>query len=279
MSVIPKAKAEISSLGTVGAFLKKGTCSQTLFSVLNVAFDHPLISEERASDPLAGGIAQNGYQCGQLWGATLAAGVQAYHLWGAGPKAETMAITAAHRLVKSFRTGNGSINCLELTGLDLKTNKQIIKFLATGGPVRCFSMAARFASQALHEINAAYADKALEPPAPPVSCAALVAHKLGVSDRHSAMTAGFAGGIGLSGGACGALGAAIWLRGMKTPGEKVKYKEANTQAENVIESFLKITDNRFLCSEIVGRTFNDVGEHAAYLRDGGCAKIILALVP
>jgi hypothetical protein len=274
---MPKTQSEISSLGTVGTFLKKGTCSQTLFNVLNVAFDHPLIAEERASDPLAGGIAQHGYQCGQLWGATLAAGVQAYHLWGAGPKAETMAILAAQRLVESFRAGNGSIDCLDLTGLDMQTNKQIVKFIVTGGPVHCFSMAARFASQALHEINAAFNEKAIEPPDSPVSCSALVAQKLGASDRHTVMAAGFAGGIGLCGGACGALGAAIWMKGIATSPEKLSYKTSNARATEMIDPFLMASDHKFECSEIVGWTFKDVSDHADYLRHGGCAKIIEAL--
>ena len=39
--------------------------------------------EERAADPWAGGLMQ-GYQCGQLWDAALAAGAQAHRLWGAG---------------------------------------------------------------------------------------------------------------------------------------------------------------------------------------------------
>jgi hypothetical protein len=38
---------------------------------------------------------QHGYQCGMIWGATLAAGAQAYRLLGPGPQAETAAIIAA----------------------------------------------------------------------------------------------------------------------------------------------------------------------------------------
>ena len=53
--------------------------------------------------PFAGGIANQGYQCGMLWGAALAAGAQAYRLFGPGPRAETEAIIAAQRLVESFR--------------------------------------------------------------------------------------------------------------------------------------------------------------------------------
>jgi len=44
----------------------------------------------------------------------------------------------------------------------------------------------------------------------------MLAQKMGLSDMHTVMAAGLAGGIGLSGGACGALGAAIWIAGMNS---------------------------------------------------------------
>jgi len=50
-------------------FLKKDTCSRTLFFILDREFGHPQDDEERAAELLAGGIAQQGYQCGLLWGA------------------------------------------------------------------------------------------------------------------------------------------------------------------------------------------------------------------
>ncbi len=73
-----RAKSGISSIGTVRTFLKVGTCSEALCNVLDRAFDHPLKLEEEATAPLAGGIMLHGYQCGMLWGVTLAAGAQAY---------------------------------------------------------------------------------------------------------------------------------------------------------------------------------------------------------
>lgn len=48
-----KAKYKVASLGTVGAFLKGRACSDTLFHVLNRAFDEPMKTEERAALPLA----------------------------------------------------------------------------------------------------------------------------------------------------------------------------------------------------------------------------------
>ncbi len=95
---------------------------------------------------------------------------------------------------------------------------------------------------------------------------------------HVVMAAGLAGGIGLSGGACGALGAAIWILGMKSLRDgdaKVSFKAP--AASQLIERFLKCTDYEFECSTIVGRTFDGVGDHADYVCKGGCSKIIEAL--
>lgn len=273
-------KSRMSSLRTIRTFLKVGTCSETLCNVLDRAFEHPLKLEENASMPFAGGIMQHGYQCGMIWGATLAAGAQAFRLFGPGPKAEGAAILAAKRVVDSFRAQNQHINCLEITDLDKSSSnmQMIMYFLVKGGTIGCFRMAARYAPVAYEEINAAFSETDIDVPSSPVSCAALVAQKMGVSEMQVVMAAGFAGGIGLSGGACGALGAAIWIIGMdgsKEGESKVDFK--NPRAMEAIDSFLKQTDYKFECSEIVGRRFEDVGDHAGYLCDGGCSKILEVL--
>jgi hypothetical protein len=245
--------------------------------VLNRAFDQPLEFEERAADPLAGGIMQHGYQCGMIWGATLAAGVQAYRLFGAGPQAEAKAIIAAQSVVASFRAQNHNINCLEITEIDLSspTTRMIARFLLRSGATgSCFGMAARYAPLAFSEINTALSEDHVEAPPAPVSCAAMLAHKMGVSDMHTVMAAGLAGGIGLSGGACGALGAAIWIIGMNSLKEgagKIDFKAP--YALDVIDRFIKCTDYEFECSTIVGRKFESIGDHAGYVCGGGCSKI------
>lgn len=74
------------------------------------------------------------------------------------------------------------------------------------------------------------------------------------------------------------MGAAIWILGMKIRKEesgKTGYKDPRTQG--VIDRFMKQTDCEFDCSEIVGRKFKDVDDHAAYLRDGGCSELIEVL--
>jgi hypothetical protein len=215
--------------------------------------------------PFMGGIMKHGYQCGMLWGGALAAGAQAYRLLGPGPQAETKAIIAAQRLVESFRARNNEINCLEITETNLQSAMQSLKyFVIKGGAIGCFRMIARYAPAAFNEINIALSETQ------------------GASDMHTVMAAGLAGGIGLSGGACGALGAAIWIIGMNWLEEGVgsnvwRSKVFKSGAGDAIDRFLRSTDFKFECSEIVGRRFENIADHAGYLRDGGCSEIIEVL--
>lgn len=237
-------------------------------------------SEERSATPLAGGIMGRGYQCGMVWGASLAAGAQAYRLLGSGPRAEARAIAAAQGIVESFRALNKAVDCFDITTLnDSSTAGQMVtQFLVKGGAVRCFSMAARYAPVALNELSRALSAEGPETPPAPVSCAAMLAQRMGASDMHTVMAAGLAGGIGLSGGACGALGAAIWIDGMnslKKAGGKIRYKSPG--ALETIDRFIKCTNHEFECSKIVGRKFEGIGDHAGYVAGGGCSEVIEAL--
>jgi hypothetical protein len=255
-------------------------------SVVDDSFGSSMKPEERAVMPLAGGLMGYGYQCGMLWGAALAAGARAYRLYGAGPQAEAQAVAAAQRLVSAFQARAKHIDCSEITELNWQKASQgpgqILKFFLKGGPIVCFSMSADYARIAFSEIHAALGEPSTEAPPPPLSCASLLAQKLGAPDLHQVMAAGFAGGLGLSGSACGALGAAIWLLGMDGGQEAAKSDGAgdlfnNPKATALIERYLKSTDYRFECAEIVGRKFESVADHAAYLQQGGCAGIIEAL--
>jgi hypothetical protein len=240
--------------------------------------------EERAADPLAGGI-MRGYQCGMIWGATLAAGAQTYRTLGKGPQAEARAIIAAQGIVESFRAQNKSANCREITGIDMAsvTPWRVARFLIKSAPTgSCFGMAARYAKTAFTEISTAISAgtssaKHIESLPAPTSCAAMLAQKMDASDFHTVMAAGFAGGIGLSGGACGALGAAIWLIGMGLLKKGDKFAFQAQHALDAIEKFTKYTDHEFECSKIVGRKFEGIQDHASYLREGGCAEILEAL--
>jgi hypothetical protein len=249
--------------------------------VLNHEYDHrQSVLEESATMPLAGGIMQHGYQCGMIWGAALAAGAQAYRLYGPGPKAECKAIHAARRLVESFHAQNKNINCMEITDIDKSSTgmELIIYFLVKGGSIGCFRRAAKYAPLACDEINSSLSEDLKEIPSNPVSCTSVLAEKIGLSDKHRMMVAGFAGGIGLSGGGCGALGAAIWILSMRiSKEENGKVDFDNPRANELIEKFMKSTDYEFECSNIVGRKFDNIEDHARYLRDGGCSELIKML--
>lgn len=227
---------------------------------------------------LAGGIMGNGYQCGMLWGGALAAGAQAYRLYGAGARAEVEALIASQKLVVAFHTRAKEINCAEITALEWKkpSKGQVVKFLAKGGPIGCFHLAADYAQMAFDTINNTLG-KNDDVPAQPVSCTAMLAQKIGASDHHRVMAAGLAGGIGFSGGACGVLGAAIWFRDINTLNNSGKLSFNLTTPSTELEKFLTASDYEFECAKIVGRKFENVADHASYVRGGGCAKIIQEL--
>jgi hypothetical protein len=226
---------------------------------------------------LAGGIMGQGYQCGQVWGAALAAGARAYQIYGGGAQAETAAVIAAQRLMNVFNAKYHAINCSDLTVRDMKVPQQALKFLAKGGPIRCFSMTAGYASTTARELNAAFP---AEPPASapaPISCTAALARGLGLSELHVSMAAGLAGGIGLSGEGCGVLGAAIWIASLRDAQTDAGFSYNNPKANALIEKFLESSGYEFECHKITGRRFGNVYEHASYVRDGGCQQIITAL--
>lgn len=279
---MPNPSPAPTRLRTVRTFLRTGTCSATLFNVLNRSHGEPMAVEERASDPLAGGIMMHGYQCGQLWGAALAAGAEAHRRFGAGALSETKAILATREATTAFTAQNGHTDCYEITGLARGTSKLrlLSKLVLKGGPVHCFAMAARYAPAALAAIDRALSEPQ-EPGCPaagPVSCASMAARRMGAGDRDAVTVAGLAGGIGLSGGGCGALGAAIWLSGLvclRRGVPKIGFRDP--AAEALVERFLSRTKYEFECSAIVGRRFESVADHAEHVRGGGCSAILDAL--
>ncbi len=154
---IPEEREKITPFRTACAFWSCGTCSESMMYVLNRAMGQPLPAEERGAMPLAGGILQQGYQCGMLWGATLAAGARAHALYGDGPRAEAAAVHAGQRLVEAFRERNQTLDCLEITDTDWTKKSQMLLNFLRGGPIACTAMAMRYAPAALEQIEEALA--------------------------------------------------------------------------------------------------------------------------
>ena len=253
---------------------------------LNNTYDYPLELEELAVAPLAGGIMQHGYQCGMLWGAALAAGAQSFRMNGGRAQAENMAIVAAQNLVGAFRKQNQFINCSDITPIDKDSSawEMTVYFFLKGGVVGCIRKVSKYIQEAFRQVEHSFSTvpPQFEESESPLSCTSLLAQKMGVSDLHVVMVSGLAGGIGLCGGACGALGTAIWLTGLKTLQKRPdtnlwKDETFSKKANELITTFLKITDYEFECSEITQKQFENANDHAAFLKEGYCIKLLETL--
>jgi hypothetical protein len=271
---------------TKQVFRQCGTCSHTFFYLLNREFGHPKKAEEIASDPLAGGLG-SGHQCGMLWGSSLAAGAESYRRYDDRDKAISAAIAATRQIMKSFKTTAGNINCRDVVGFDFSskfdTLKYMFKIMLQGGPKNsvCFNLAEKWAPLAIKSARDGLSQVQSDSPQKPLSCAAEVVRKMGASDEEMVMVSGFAGGMGLSGNACGALGAAIWLKNLtwcrQNPGETPPYFK-NPAKKNTLKAFYQVTGSEVLCNKICQRNFRNLDEHSKFIQDGGCAKLIDALV-
>ncbi len=247
--------------------------------MLDKSAGYPLEMEEHAINPLAGGIARYGYQCGMIWGAAMAAGAQVYRKYGTRPETEIKAVTLAQQLIEVYRSCNKPrcINCAEIVEINFmgkNTMRQILNFFIKGKAAGCFLTVTRYARKADTAIDAGLGTNNINHQFLPISCTSLLARKMGAADMHNIMAAGLAGGIGLSGGGYGVLGAAFWLNEMKGHQQGDNINVANARAEEVVKTFLHASGNKFTCTEITGRRFNSIGDHADFIRQGGCAQII-----
>ena len=195
---------------TKKVFWKLGTCSRTFFYLLNREFGCPIETEERAADPLAGGIMQRGHQCGMLWGSALAVGVEAFRYSDKLSHAIGIAITATQHVMESFTKRAGSVNCRDITDTDFLNKFEMVKYLLFKAR-HCYILAEKWAPEAIQSATEGLSRGQIDSPRLAISCASEVVKKMGGSDEEMVMVAGFAGGLGLSGNACGALSAAIWM--------------------------------------------------------------------
>ena len=264
---------------TKRVFLKKGTCSRTFFYILNREFGHPKEEEEHAADPLAGGILQQGYQCGMLWGASLAVGAECFRRFGNGGQAVGMAIKATQHVMESFVKRTNSADCADITSCDFSSKFSIAKYFFSGKFLSCFKLAEKWAPEAIQAAAEGLSLDQSDLPRQPLSCASELAKKMGATDEEMVMVAGFAGGLGLSGNACGALGAAIWMNTL-TRIRRQNYKTSFSDriAGKILNALYETTNYEILCSDICGRCFKTIDEHSEFIKNGGCSDLIDTLV-
>lgn len=255
-------------------FIKKGTCSRTLFHILNKEFGHSKEEEEQALDPLAGGILQQGYQCGMLWGASMAVGAEAYRRAENSGQATSLAIHATQHLLKSFINQTNSPDCEEITNTDFSNKWSSAKYMLSGRFVNCFILAGKWAPEALKAAKKGLSENgSLNTDS--VNCASEVIKQMGGNKEEMALVAGFAGGLGLSGNACGVLAAAIWKNSLETirrENKKPLYNDPDSLT--FLNKFNHTTDFKLECHEICGKRFNTVEEHSEFIKKGGCKKLL-----
>lgn len=260
---------------TKKVFLKKGACSHTFFYLLNREFGYPKDNEERASDPLAGGLSQEGYQCGMLWGSSLAIGAESYRRYGDNELAIAQAITATQSILDSFIDSAGSPNCSIITDCDFNSKYGLMKYLISGKPIKCFKLAEKWTLEAIQSSKIGLEKQLSNLSETPISCASEVIRRMGGSREEIVMVAGFAGGFGLSGNACGALGAAIWMKTLsKVKENNYKYSLSDPDLEKIKEIFFAETDYKIECSKICGMQFRTIDEHSYFIKNGGCSRLI-----
>ena len=144
----------------------------------------------------------------------------------------------------------------------------------------CFNLAEKWAPEAIQAGAESLSEEAIELTQRPLSCASEVLRKMGASEEEMAMVAGFAGGLGLSGQACGALSAAIWMKTLawckENPGKRPPYFN-NKPAKKLLKAFLEASDSEMLCHKITGQNFKSIDEHTSFINNGGCEKLIQVL--
>ena len=140
---------------------------------------------------------------------------------------------------------------------------------------KCLNIAKKWAPEALQSSEDGLNNSKKELPDHAVSCAAEVAGKMGVDIEKAIMVAGLAGGIGLSGNACGALGAAVWLKSIAWLKENPDSRDLyNPYANRTLAAFEQETNSKYLCKEICGKRFQSIEEHTDFIDNGGCKKLI-----
>lgn len=260
---------------TKKVFMKKGTCSHALFYILNRESGNLKSDEERASDLLAGGMLRTGNQCGMLWGASLAAGTESYRRFNDHGQAIYAAITTTRHLVESYVRRTNSPNCREVTGCNVSSKLGMVKYFLFGKPIFCINLADKWAPEAVQSANEGLALKQNNLTHAPVSCAAETAKRMGANEEEMVMVSGFAGGLGLSGNACGALASALFINSLNWC--RNHYEESgynNPDNKKILKAFYNAADPDISCQKICGRKFETVEEHSEYFKNGGCSNII-----
>jgi hypothetical protein len=188
----------------------------------------------------------------------------------------TRAITATQHIMESFIRRAKSADCADITSCDFTNKSGLVKYLIAGKPITCFMLADKWAPEAIQSAHEGLSRELADVPQTPISSVSEVAREMGASDEEMVMVAGFAGGLGLSGNACGALGAAIWMNTLARVRHH-NYSISDAAMEKIFEAFYEETCYEIEWCKISGQCFTTTEEYSAVLKNGGCEKLIHVL--
>jgi hypothetical protein len=192
---------------------------------------------------------------------------------------------ATQQVVMSFEKRSNTVNCKEILGYSISNVAGIARLMLNTmlqgmDNSKCFNLAEDWAPEAIQAGREGLNQDYIEITQKPVSCASEVVMRMGGTDEEILMVAGFAGGLGLSGNACGALSAAIWMKTLiwcrEHPGKLPPYFN-NRISKKVLEVFNEATESEMLCHKLTGQCFKTINEHSEYINNGGCKDLISAL--
>jgi hypothetical protein len=268
------------------------SCSETMLTVLNRMGGCEMKEIEEASDPLCGGILLNLHDvCGIVWGASLAAGIRAKQRLSSDYAVAQFTLGTTKQIIDTFDAEEDSVECATRIGMD-KWN--MIKYTMKGNIAKCMESLAHWAPRFNEIIETRLVNAGKESQHTQISNCACetmekTAEKLGIDLAwYVPVVAGFAGGLGLSGNACGALTAAILGQMLKYFINRDKPKHSmirsGMQAYYIGDSWMNPARKLFKdfigmygtksCREITQRQFNSPDELSAFLESGKCREII-----
>ena len=208
----------------------------------------------------------------------MAVGAESFRRHDDAGLATAVAIRATQEVMKSFENRTKCIDCEDFTKTDFKNKLSFAKYMVTGKFLSCYKLAGKWAPEAIEAATEGLSKEQTDFALSPVSCASEVVERMGANDEEMIMVAGFAGGLGLSGGGCGALSAAIWMNILKLL-RKGKWKPSfsDSDSEKFIQIFYEATNYEMECQKISGKRFASLDEHTEFIQSGGCNTLIKVL--
>lgn len=274
-------------------WLRCVACSEASLTTQLRGFGIKEPAYEQALHSFSGGFMHFGHACGLLTGAAVAAGFLARERFNDDENRSAAALYASIQLAKAFPELSGSANCRDITEVSFTKLSGRLRYLQQGKARMCGRLHLQWAQQA-HELitKALTRFEALRPVRECSNCAVLTLKKVvtstGMKEKDAVLVAGLAGGVGLLGNVCGALGAGVFalstihylrkdskkrdsrIRGSLHELAGTRYKGAATRLRlSFIERF-----GSDLCNQIIRRHFKDIEDHSIFIKDGGCQEVI-----